>query len=225
MAFIYKITNLLNGKIYIGQTRMTVKQRMYKHYSRANQDDITGIDAAIKKYGKENFSVEILEECEEEKLDERERYYINLFSSYGNGYNLTLGGQDGIGSLKTFSIEEVEAALQKGGDIKQASKILNCCEKTLSFFMKRNSIENPYQNKGKVENILGKGRQFKEGDQAKRVYCKELDKNFPSLKECAQFLIDNGYSKASSMEAARKGLSRHLTGKRNSYLHMHFTYL
>lgn len=91
--------------------------------------------------------------------------------------------------------------------------------------MKRNSIENPYQNKGKVENILGKGRQFKEGDQAKRVYCKELDKNFSSLKECAQFLIDNGYSKASSMEAARKGLSRHLTGKRNSYLHMHFTYL
>lgn len=115
MAFIYKITNLLNGKIYIGQTRMTVKQRMYKHYSRANQDDITGIDAAIKKYGKENFSVETLEECEEEKLDERERYYINLFSSYDNGYNLTLGGQDGIGSLKTFSIEEVETALQKGG--------------------------------------------------------------------------------------------------------------
>lgn len=225
MAFIYKITNLLNGKIYIGQTRMTVKQRMYKHYSRANQDDITGIDAAIKKYGKENFSVETLEECEEEKLDERERYYINLFSSYDNGYNLTLGGQDGIGSLKTFSIEEVEAALQKGGTIKQASKILNCCEQTLSSFMKRNSIENPYQNKGKVENILGKGRQFKEGDQAKRVYCKELDKNFSSLKECAQFLIDNGYSKASSMEAARKGLSRHLTGERNSYLRMHFTYL
>ena len=67
---------------------------------------------------KKTFSVETLEECEEEKLDERERYYINLFSSYDNGYNLTLGGQDGIGSLKTFSIEEVEAALLKGGNIK-----------------------------------------------------------------------------------------------------------
>lgn len=225
MAFIYKITNLLNGKIYIGQTRMTVKQRMYKHYSRANQNDITGIDAAIKKYGKENFSVETLEECEEDKLDERERYYINLFSSYDNGYNLTLGGQDGVGSLKMFDVEEVKNALQESGNIKQASKILNCCEETLSSFMKRNSIENPYQNKGKVENIFGKGKQFKEGDQVKKVYCKELDKSFSSLKECAQFLIDNGYSKASSMDAARKGLSRHLTGERNSYLRMHFTYL
>ena len=182
MAFIYKITNLLNGKVYIGQTRMSVKQRMYRHYSRAKQDDITGIDAAIKKYGKENFSVETLEECEEDKLDERERYYINLFSSYGNGYNLTLGGQDGIGSLKVFDIEEVKNALQEGGNIKQASKILNCCEETLSSFMKRNSIENPYQNKGNVENILGKGRQFKEGDQAKKVYCKELDRSFSSPK-------------------------------------------
>ena len=43
--------------------------------------------------------------------------------------------------------------------------------------------------------------------------------------KCEEFLIDNGYSKASSMDAARKGLSRHLTGGRQSYLRMHFEYL
>lgn len=46
-----------------------------------------------------------------------------------------------------------------------------------------------------------------------------------SLKECAQWLIDNGYSKAATMDAARKGLSSHLNGKRATYLKMHFEFV
>ena len=91
--------------------------------------------------------------------------------------------------------------------------------------MKRNDIKNPYINKGKAENFINKGKPFKEGDNVKPIYCKELNKTFDSLKECAQWLIDNGYSKAASMDAARKSLSRHLNGDRKSYLHMHFIYV
>jgi hypothetical protein len=47
---------------------------------------------------------------------------------------------------------------------------------------------------------------------------------FNSLKECAQYLVDNNYSKANSMDAARKSLSRCLTGSRHTYLGMHFEY-
>lgn len=207
---------------------MSLKARMYKHYSRSNEEGITGIDATIRKYGKENFLVEVIEECDDSLLDERERYYIELYSTYadyGKGYNLTLGGQDGLGSLRQFNIEEVNDALSKGGSIKVASQLLKCTERTLFSFMRKNNIKTPYKNEGRVENILNKGKKFKEGDQIKPVYCKELNKSFSSLKECAQFLIDNGYSKASSMDAARKGLSRHLTGERQSYLRMHFEYL
>jgi hypothetical protein len=60
-----------------------------------------------------------------------------------------------------------------------------------------------------VEN-LQKGTKFKLGDGAKKVKIIELNKEFASLKDCAQWLIDNKYSKANSMEMARKSLSRAL---------------
>ena len=77
MGYIYKITNLINNKSYIGQTKNTIKIRMYKHYSKAKQENITGIDAAIKKYGKENFIIEELCQCQNQDLDELEKFYIN----------------------------------------------------------------------------------------------------------------------------------------------------
>ena len=59
MGFIYKITNLINGKIYIGQTITSISQRMNRHYTNAKTNNhATGIDGAIKKYGRENFKVE-----------------------------------------------------------------------------------------------------------------------------------------------------------------------
>lgn len=54
------------------------------------------IKRAILKYGKENFSIEILEECPKELLNDREKHYIKLYNSYNSGYNSTLGGQNGI---------------------------------------------------------------------------------------------------------------------------------
>ncbi len=88
MGMIYKLTNLKNGKIYVGQT-IQFEKRM-NHHRHSKQP---GVDAAIKKYGWENFSVEILEECSEEMLDEREIFWIaKLNSMFPNGYNLTSGG-------------------------------------------------------------------------------------------------------------------------------------
>ncbi len=226
MAFIYKITNLINNKVQIGQTRTRFSERMSKHFSNAKiKENPTGIDGAIRKYGKENFLAEIIEECPIEDLDERERQWIDYQSSYTNGYNLTLGGQDGLGTTIIFNKEEVEKALQEQGTINGAAKVLGCCNKTLSNYMRENDIKTPFVNKGKPENFIlyPSPNTYKEGDGAKKVYCKELDMTFSSLKECAQYLVDNGYSKASTMDLARKSLSRCLTGSRTTYLGMHFT--
>ena len=79
---IYKITNKLNGKAYIGQTMQMLKNRMRRHM----MGDLY-IDLALKKYGIENFNVEVLEECKSvDELNEREIYYIAFFNTlYPNG--------------------------------------------------------------------------------------------------------------------------------------------
>lgn len=97
---IYKYTNLINGMIYIGQTKQTLEQRDKKHLQQL--DDNTFFHRAIKKYGRENFSLELVEEnIPFDMLDEKEKYYINFFDSYyttNKGYNLTQGGQWGSGT-------------------------------------------------------------------------------------------------------------------------------
>ena len=86
---IYKITNQINGKAYIGQTTTSLSQRMASR-RRAN----TVIGKAIRKYGWENFSVEVLEECDmKEELNEREIFWIAALNcKTPNGYNRTDGG-------------------------------------------------------------------------------------------------------------------------------------
>ena len=73
MMGIYLITNRINGKKYVGQSK-NIKQRWKEHISRERN---TMIHNAIKKYGEENFYFKILERCPEEKLTERERFYYN----------------------------------------------------------------------------------------------------------------------------------------------------
>ena len=94
---IYKITNLVNGKVYIGQSQ-DIYKRWYEHKkeSRKNRKDIA-LYCAFAKYGIGNFSFEIIEECPLEVLDEKEMLYIKKYNSYvdwenTNGYNMTIGG-------------------------------------------------------------------------------------------------------------------------------------
>lgn len=82
---IYKIENLMTGKVYIGQS-IHIEVRWQEH-CRPSTNSI--ISRAIRKYGKENFSFEILEECSIEELDYKEEYYIHQYNSIvPNGYNI-----------------------------------------------------------------------------------------------------------------------------------------
>lgn len=96
MAYIYKITNKINGNIYIGQTIQTLTQRWCNHVYAAltegHKDYTCPLHNAIRKYGEENFEKIILEECSIEELNDREKYWIQYYNSYNNGYNATLGG-------------------------------------------------------------------------------------------------------------------------------------
>ena len=183
MGFIYKITNKINGKIYIGQTIMPIKNRMYKHYSQARTGKaITGIDAAIRKYGEDNFEVEQLVECPNEDLNQQEQFYISKYKSFENGYNLTIGGQYTTTSLNI----DIEKAIKKYNElqsVEETVKYFNCCTETISRLLKANGIE--IKRHLNLDNLKN-GIKFKEGDNTKKVRIIELDLIFNSLKECSQ---------------------------------------
>lgn len=98
MIGIYQITNLINGKKYIGQSN-NIQKRWQEHKFWANHINKNNLYLynAMNKYGVENFEFSIIEECELDQLDEREEYWIAQYHTYINdpqnwGYNLTPGG-------------------------------------------------------------------------------------------------------------------------------------
>ena len=144
MGYIYKITNQVNGKIYIGQTYRTVELRWKEHLSHINGR--YPINRAIKKYTPFSFKIETIEQCDDSHLDEREIYWIAFYHSNNAvyGYNCTAGG---MGSKK-IDYNEVYALWDKGlgtGEIfclQQKAIFLLCrvqCAK-LSLFHQRLKI-------------------------------------------------------------------------------------
>ena len=102
MIGIYKYTNKINGKKYIGQS-IDIKQRQYAHKSSAFNEKANDYNSqfhqAIRKYGLENFDFEILaeislEDYSQELLNNLEKFFIKYYNSYKNGYNATEGGDD-----------------------------------------------------------------------------------------------------------------------------------
>jgi len=102
--FVYKITNLINKKIYIGKTR-DINLRWQRHKTaarRKHKEDYSYIHKAMNKYGFENFSIEIVEEfsVETEALAAEKEYIKQLNTQNRDiGYNITKGG-DGISGFK-----------------------------------------------------------------------------------------------------------------------------
>lgn len=97
---IYKIENLINGSIYIGQS-IDIEKRWSTHISILNQNNHYNahLQNAWNKYGSENFKFSIVEECKQFELNDREIYWIDKYDSFINGYNLTPGG----GNTEAFS--------------------------------------------------------------------------------------------------------------------------
>ena len=118
MIGIYKYTNLINGKGYIGQSS-NIEKRDKDHRSRAFCESSieynSYIHKAFRKYGLNNFSFEILQICKLDELNELEEYFIMKYNSLSpNGYNLTLGGDNGhINKLKShLEVQEIISLLQ-----------------------------------------------------------------------------------------------------------------
>ena len=116
---IYLITNIKNGKKYIGQATKYKNGRKGGGFSRwkthlrnakNGSNDCRSLVNAIRKYGKENFTLEILLECQKEQLDYYEKKFIRVYNSlHPNGYNLDSGGS----GCKKMSLESRKLISEK----------------------------------------------------------------------------------------------------------------
>lgn len=143
---IYKITNLVNNKIYIGQTITGVDSRWKGHL---HKDGCKFLHNAILKYGKENFKIEVIEYCEENELDDREVYWISYYHSTDRniGYNILKGGNNGRRGLYKLSNQEIQELVNlelQGVSHIEIGKKFNIDRKTVTFILKR---ELEYKNK------------------------------------------------------------------------------
>lgn len=143
-GIIYIITNSINEKVYIGQTIQSLKDRWQEHCRRPFSRSETNmrIKRAIFKYGKENFSIKELERCKVEELNEKERYYISLYNSVKNGYNIAKGGKGGNKPLKLSKKQQKECLeLYKAGfSLRAIAKEYNVDKATIKHIVEINNI-------------------------------------------------------------------------------------
>lgn len=113
MIGVYKITNQINNKCYIGQSR-DIKERWRHHrinYKKTGAPQYNSpLYNSMRHYGIDNFKFEIIEECSLNNLYEREKYWIRYYDSYNRqkGYNLTLGGDGSWGNIIKITDEQIK---------------------------------------------------------------------------------------------------------------------
>lgn len=163
MIGIYKIENMINHKIYIGQS-VDILGRWKGHKNKFNNKNSHSYEYPlykdIRKYDLENFDFKVIEECDVDLLDERERYWIKYYNSFFNGYNQTFGGEGGCKLDKSVLIKILD--LLKNTDLIQKEIALQC---NVSEEMVQGINTGRYWNDGSDEYPIRKPRE------ATKSYC------------------------------------------------------
>lgn len=200
MVGIYKIENLQNHKVYIGQS-INIERRWTTH--KHDAFDESGIAynypiyRAIRKYGLDNFSFEVIEECHREELDSKEREYIEKYNSFFNGYNQNFGGQNGnlnplINSKEHIIgiIKDLEEGKLTQGEISEKwdvniSTVNGINTGRVWNHNRKYPIQDNYNNRKKIQKCCDCGKEISKG--AKRcLSCESIrrnDKKKPSREE------------------------------------------
>lgn len=170
---IYLIFNDVNDKVYVGQTIQSLNKRFNGHccYSKTDRSVNMYIKRAIHKYGRDKFHIKLIEECPIKELSKREKYWINYYDSYNNGYNLTLGGQDS----NYFSLHKLEDSI----DIKKFEEYILefkplAIEVASHFGISKCSVYNLINRIGNPDLVLnsynpGKGKSIEDIDKEELI--------------------------------------------------------
>lgn len=204
MSYIYKITNNINNKIYIGKTENSIEKRFREHCMDAFRDrnEKRPLYAAMRKYGIENFHIELVEETD--NPEEREIYWIGYYDGYTKGYNATIGGD---GKL-LYDHNLIATKLKEGKYANEVAKEIGCCVDIVYQVAKNNNIE--LKNRGNEDFI-----QKRKSISAFSKQNNEFQKSFESTAAAAQWCYEN--QKCSTLNSGvRSHIAEAANGKRKS---------
>lgn len=178
MSYIYKITNDINNKVYIGKTNLTIQQRFEQHIRDSKKESLQHrpLYNAIRKYGKQHFHIEIVEECITSEASNREQYWINFYNSYYNGYNATKGGDGTV----FYDHEQIANLLSQGLSATQVAKEFNCSVDLVTIIGKEYHID-----------YLANSHNLKKKRVAQYDKTGQYIQTFESTADAARWLYDN----------------------------------
>ena len=169
------MTNTVNGKVYVGQTvshrKNHAKYRTFGHIGRfkdhiseatcnTKKHQCRYLNSAIRKYGADVFTVDLIEVCSLDKLNERESFHIqNSNSMYPSGYNLTAGGR----TLEHVKVptEQTNPAGKRGGCVSRSLETRAKMSASLKTLFEGESIGQLRSEKARIQHMANKTKLFK----------------------------------------------------------------
>ena len=216
---IYKITNDVNSKLYIGQTTQSLNSRIQSH----RNSFVSGVDThlyrAMRKYGWDKFHFEVIAEVSnQETLDELEAYYISKYDTIQNGYNMAPGGSINVmysevvkskhddkmrseDVRKRISESMKKSYRERGGPTLEHREHLSKSRKALYASSKGDEIREKFRKSFKLSD-----EHFRALNDAKNksVYCIDISGNvvseFNRVKDAADWWFENGYGNVKSSD-------------------------
>ncbi len=203
VGYIYKITNLINQKAYIGKTINTIEQRWEGHQRESQRKRVEKrpLYKALNKYGVNNFVIELVEEVDIKKLSEREIYWIGYYHTYENGYNATLGGDGKI----LYDYDLIAELIINHKTTKEICKELGCCPDVVRLVASKNSLDINH-----APNCMHKSQGVKQFDKQGNYI-----QSFPSYAAAARWLEDNNYV-SGHLNGVRSHIGEVCAGKRKT---------
>lgn len=205
MGIIYCITNLINNKLYIGQTHRILQERWDEHLAAGRDiNNHRPLYRAMRKYGEKNFSISIIEECLDQELNEKEKYWIKEKETWiaehpDKGYNITCGGGNGT----KYSYDYIRFLYKEGMTQSEIRDELKCDPWVIRQAIAADSTISEEYKKEQHHIAAKRGQKaIMKQVQAIDPMTNEIYKTFDSISDASQFFnIDH----ACISTAIRKG--------------------
>lgn len=211
MSYIYVITNKINGKQYVGQTSSSLEERFKQHVSDSHRRPFEKrpLYDAMNKYGSDNFSISLLEECPIQEVDIKEIYWIGKLDTYKKGYNATLGGE----GTPLYNYEEIAEKYKELQNQTKTAHFFNCSVDTVKTACMQYNIP------------LLSGPEIMKKNKGKKILLVELNKVFESIRDAGHFLQQEKFTTNSSIGSITKNIVRACDNEQKTAYKFHWKFL